>query len=65
MFNKLDIKDSINLCINVNDVLLDSSKWYPYFPYKQLRRIFLILSILERLQWVTNSYNLTTKQITF
>ena len=43
------------------DVLLNSPKWYPYFPFKQFGRVFLF--ILDSLQCVTNSYILIIKQL--
>ena len=46
-----------------NDVLqlVDSPKWYPYFPFKQFGRIFFSYWIACS---VINSFTLTTKQPT-
>ena len=44
-----------------NNVMPNSHKLYPYFPFKQFLRISLF--ILDSLQFVTNSYIFTTKQL--
>ena len=42
------------------NVLLNSPKFYPYFSFKHVERILFF--ILDSLQYVTDSYILTTKQ---